>query len=1197
MKHLHGSFTSPFSHSAFLVFGLVAVTSLAGAQVTPPAYEIKSGQISQVDGWLSAQTRSVLEIPVTANANRVTLSGRLGKQKSAITIAFQDDAGKPVTNADGKAMPALTLSASDLKLHNDPAVYPDAFIQLPFPMRYFVRPNLKYYKPDQLKKIVENWEALPAASQHVFTIELRRDSEGASQLWFDGNLMQEYSPAPFSKLRVALEKDAALRDFSIEQSPPSPRITLPIARYPRAGAMTGAKLEIDPQATLPSGLKLDSGPCQSIAVGGLSQFDGMVSSDLQSYYWRRTAADALPEQRMFTVPLATYSHAYILAASENDPAKVNAFTLRVTRYGRSRGNAVADTIVRLPADAATNSADAQRVGTVSYGGKRAPLWLLKVPIKSGIIQDILHDDTRKSDVMGTYKYLDVELMDPLYNVEKADAFPPAHERISRAYVPTSPSYSGYDYYGSWPPPQTSSVHVFGMALEQSPAQMTVRSNIGHQVFYASDKPQFNADIIAQKAGDYSLQWDYVDIAGKSIKTEKKTIKLEAGAQGTLAAPVTEGVGWYAARFRLHNGNEELIDYRTSFVMLPPDTRKAGLESPFYGWWFGDNHGSPARLEEVGPLLQRLGIRRAGLPNDMPESLTLPRYGFTNSTVSFAYTGGGKAMSLYRDGKATLEEAVAMHEAHIRQHLELWPSIDRMLVFHESGSRGAPFPSELWGEPATNFKHIEDVNSPDALLRQGGVETPAMTSARAEWEKNWPKRIEYLQAMAKMVRTKFPQLKMQYGNDGNSMGILGELFRQKFPREYIDTIASEDLGQTMSPERDVLGSTQDGWYVRELARKMGYDDVPVTATTEWIGRMTERLGRQKQAEWKVRDSLLALAYGYDTISIGGLNDAGDGYYYSIWANGGLNERYPAMAPKPAYAAIATLTRVLDRAKYQRFIPTGSTVTYLQEFQRGNEWVYVMWTPRGEREVTLAFPNAASRTLTDLYGRESKLNGANVKLIANPAAQYLVSATRLTTGALGAVSSPEDKANVPEKPQQEITFDSLKVINIVSDKSLETGTAKADQGKLIEGDFDVREVDDPEMGKCIEIELKPGRAPRLGEHEYAILKLAAPVTTTAKNAGVWIKGNGSWGNVDILKNHWGPWADNGNLHVRWPGDASLNFEGWNFINYPYYEWTHTTGVYATTVVSGLRITFPRDTLVGTERVPVTNRKVRIKGLVLY
>jgi hypothetical protein len=1176
---------------------LTAFSSNAIAQIPPPTYEIKSGQSTQADGWLNIQTRSVLEMPVAAEANSITLVGRTGKERSAISIAFLGADGKAVVSADGKAMPPLTLTAADLKLHADPATYPDTYLQLNHPLRYFVRPNLKYYKPDHRKKVVEKWDTLPAASDHIFNLELRRDSKGVYRLWMDGQFMQEYSFSAVSSLRVTLAPGASLREISANQSNPTSRVLLPVAKFPKAGAMTEAKLEIDPNAALPADLKLENGLRPSIAVAGLSQFESMVVDDLQSYYWRRNAADSLPEQRMFTVPLASYSHAHILAASEYDPAKVNAFTFRVTRYGLSRGNAVADTIVNVPSENATNSSNAQRVGTVSYGGKRTPLWLLKVPVKNGIIQDILHDDTKKNDVMGTYKYLDVELMDPLYNVEKAEAFPPSHEKIGRAYTPTSPSYTGYDYYGSILPPQNSGVHIFGISLEESAAQMQVRPNIGHQAFYASDKPQFDAKVTADKAGEYSVQWEYADVDGKIVKTDKKSIRLAAGAESTLSAPVTEGVGWYAARFRLTNGNEELIDYRTSFVMLPPDTRKAGLESPFYGWFFNNHGADKMTLDEVGPLLQRLGMRRTDLPDTMPESVTLPKYGFTNATVGFAYRGGGKALADFRDGKITLEEAVNMHEEHIRHHLQLWPSIDRMLVFHESGSRGAPFPSELWGVPATNYKHIDNVNSPEALLSQGGVETPAQASARVEWEKNWPKRIEYLNAMAKMVRAKFPKLKMQYGNDGNSMGILGELFRQKFPREYIDTIASESLGQTMAPERDTLDSMQDGWYVRELARKMGYGDVPITATTEWIGRMTERLGRQKQAEWKVRDGLLALAYGYDTISIGGINDASDGYYYSIWANGGLNERYPTMAPKPAYAAVATLTRVLDRAKHQRFVPTGSTVMYLQEFQRGNEWVYVAWAPRGEREITLTFPNAVARKLTDLYGRESTLSGASVKLKASTSVQYLVSPTKLTTRALGEASFPEDKAKVPEKTQEEITLDSLEVINITSDKFRENASAKWDLGKMVEGDFDIREVNDPEMGKCIEIELKPNRQVRLGEKEYVTLKLAKPITTTAKNAGMWIKGNGSWGEVDFVKNHWGPWADNGNLHMRWPGDVSMNFDGWNFLNYPYYFWTNTTGAYATTVISGLRITFPRTTLVGTERGPVENQKVRIKSIVLF
>jgi hypothetical protein len=1164
---------SPMLRSAFVVFGL-ATFSFGGAAVAAPQYTIQFGEATQADGWLTARTKTVLELPLAPEANLITLRGKTGQARGAIIVAFNDENRKTVKDREGKEMRSLQLSAAEQRKIGDDA-FPDSLIRMNFPLSYFVRPNMRYYKPEARKKFLAKWDSLPAASQHEFKLELRRAENGVLRLWFDGTFMQEYAPAPVRVLRVTLQPGAAVREFAATQSTPAPLLALPIADNPRPAGMENAKLELDAKAGLPPQLKPPSSDAAGIAIGGLSIFPEMVSSDLQSYYWRRTAADNLPEQRMFSVPLATYGSAYILCAMENDPARVNAFTLRVTRYGRSRGNAMADTIVRVPANAA-DSANARRVGTVSYGAANArqsvPLWLLKVPIKNGLIQDMLYNDDKKSDVMGTYKYLDVELMDPLPGAEEAAAFPPPLEPVRRAWKPTDPAAQGYDFYTSWPPPQISGAHVFGLALEKSPAQMRVNSNLGHQAFYASDKPQFEAKIAADKAGEYFLVWEYADVDGKIVASATKSVKLEVGKPSTLSVPVTVGNGWFAARFRLLSGNDELIDYRTSFVMLPPDTRRAGLESPFYGWWFDAGHGSDIQLDEVGPLLQRLGIRRVGLPEEMPESVTLPKYGFTNSTVSWTQKDGGRqAMREYRQGKKTLAEALAMHEAQIRKSLELWPSIDRMLVFHEDGSGGAPFPSELWGEAAT---------PPDERTT-----------------KSWKGRTEYLDGMVKMVREKFPKLKMQWGNDGNSMALLGQVFRQKYPRQYIDTIASEDLGQTIAPERDRIGGTQDGWYLRELARKMGYGDVPVTATTEWIGRMSEKLGRRKQAEWKVRDGLLALAYGYDTISIAGINDAGDGYYYSIWANGGLNERYPILAPKPAYAAVATLTRVLDRARFQRFVPTGSTVCYLEEFQRGDDWVYALWTPRGEREVTLTFPNAAARVLTDLYGRESTLSGAVVQLKANTAVRYLVSPTKLVSAAVGASSFPEDKANVPQKSQETIALESLDVVNLVSDNRWEEQTAKRTLEKEVEGNFEIREVNDSEMGKCIEVELKPGRELQLGETEYATLKLVQPLTTTAKNAGVWIKGNGSWGNVDILKNHWGPWADNGNLHMRWPGDASLNFDGWNFIKYPYYDWIHTEGTNATTKVDGLRITFPRTTLVGTERVPVANQKIRIKSIVLF
>lgn len=103
------------------------------------------------------------------------------------------------------------------------------------------------------------------------------------------------------------------------------------------------------------------------------------------------------------------------------------------------------------------------------------------------------------------------------------------------------------------------------------------------------------------------------------------------------------------------------------------------------------------------------------------------------------------------------------------------------------------------------------------------------------------------------------------------------------------------------------------------------------------------------------------------------------------------------------------------------------------------------------------------------------------------------------------------------------------------------------------------------------------------------------TDAKNAKLWIKKNGSWGHMDILKSQsWGPWANNGNLHMAWPGLQTLNFDGWNFLRYPYYDWIRES---KNNAVTGLEIAMPRKTIVGTDMQPVENLKVRIKKMVLF
>ncbi len=1199
-----------------LGLSLGAIPSLSDALAVslPPGTEIE-GSYKEVEGSLVALPPDS-NYPVAGSNYPVTLSGeispntpifvlkgRLGTEPRGIVIELQDEEGKFIPIATT----LLPFRLYPLDIKSNGKVFPRHAIGISGG-EFFVRPNPRLLHPKMSEVRKKEWEALPDAGEHTFTFEVRPIDGDQVEVWMDGYFLRHYDwPKQAVKFKVKLPPGAAVESLRLEEQRSSDSLLWPWQPLTSAEKRVEGEIKFFDLKTVPQGFQsLNQTRVSGLSLEKMGQVRGAMYDDLQSYFWRRNVSNRLEGEKLFSVPLATYSQAKVLCAIDPDNTNPPSFTMRVTRYGRSRGNAMADSIVTVPLNDAKDSTHAVQVGTVTLtpGGKVLPLWLVTVPIKNGLIQDILQEDTLGNrNFSNEYKYLDIELMEPLEKVEEADAFPPPMGIIQRSWQPTPYDYKGSDYFRSMPRAVSSSALIFGVLLEKSPASLVIRANTGLQVFYPSDNPEWLATVKADKAAEYTLDWDFSDVTGKIVTSGKQVLTLAAGAEETIKVPIKEGVGWYAVRFRLRHNKEELVDSRTSFVMLPPDTRKAGLESPYYGWWFQKNQLSDVKLSEAGPLLQRLGIRRAGLADDMPENESL-KYGITGSTIEWG--AGRKALEMYQSGKKPLPEVINFLEEAIREDLKKWPSIDRMNVFHESGGSGAPFPAEIWGESArTVGPGFEDENSPQALMQREAnnanestksVNTMGWSKSEQEgWKKTWPARMQYLEAMAKMVREKFPQLKLQYGNDGNSLRIVGEIFRQKFPRKYIDTIAIEDLGQTITPESPRMGAIHSAWFLREVARRMGYGDIPITATTEWIGRMTERLGLETQAEWKVRDALLALAYGMDTISIGGLNDASSGYYQSIWANGGLCFRYPTMAPKPAYLAVAILTQVLDQAKFQRFVPTGSTVLYVQEFKHGDDWIYAIWTPRGTRHTTLEFPTDTERMLTDLYGRESKLQGKTLELTAGTAVHYLRSKDPVKNVVAGVAAFPEDP-RPPKEVETTIPLESLSEISIISNKGREK------KYFLREGEFELREVDDLEMGKCLELELKPKTPLKWDmEEEYAYLKLTHPVATTAKNAGIWVKGNGSWGQVDIWKSRsWGPWADNGNLHYNWPAQGKLNFDGWNFITFPYYDWVNEIqeGTPAMkNTVEGLFLTIPRKTIVGVKTVPVENLKIRFKGMTLF
>ena len=1165
-----------FSSTAVLVivaFWFCAVTPLAaklppGAKIIAENKDVLFDAFEEKDGESIATSRAKVQVTIPPAATAIHFQWRSSTASASrpTTPDFKPSApapgNRPATNAGAakddhtsfaeviwanRAIERINVTPSDAN------AFPDAYLQLPWALKFYTRPNVEFYRDDQKTKARAVWDTFPAASTHLLAMELRRSPEG-TELWADGRLVRQWTnQSSITQLSLSVPRGGAIREIRWTTNAPSLFQPLAVESFARSTpAFSNAIPSLATGETTVAGIPLRIAPAgKSLAVAGLGRL-ACPSDDLVSFYWRRTAFDGLPESRIVSVPLADYAFAHVLCAAEAEGERVPAFTLRLTRYSNGRGNALADTLVRLPAAGATASEDCKQVGTLAYGAgttrRTVPLWLVRVPLKSGLIQDLLREDETKYGFRGPFpakRYLDFEILDPVAGVDANDAFPPSLKPTGRTYTPSGP---------------LSSVVICGLTLEAAPASLTVRSSTKIAAIYAAEKPELLATVDGT-AGRYTVTWDLADVDGRPALSGKHAVTLTAAQPAAVVTVPTATLanGWYAARLRLLDSTgRELADNRSTFVLLPPDTRKAGFESPHGAWWFHWAHGGAPDLERVGPLYQRAGLRHANLP-PVTEAQTK-----AHDLYSWCVYWKG---SLLTNG--TTAEKVAAYEGYIRDTLQAHPSVNTVMFWHESSSSGAPVPSELWGQKPPPLK--------------------------ADDEKAWTTRVEILTGLARMVREKFPTLKTQFGNSGDGCSMVGELFRRGFPRDLVDYVAVEDLGQTFIPERPLSGAMQSAWLLRQTARVTGATNAAITGCYEWIGRRDVALGLGGQAEWLVRDALQARAYGFHAIALSTIHDAGKGYYHTIWGSGGLCSRYPYMYPKPSYAALATLTRVLDGATCERVVPTGSLTLCALEFRRPADRLYALWAPRGKREAKLSFAAEADVTVSDLYGRERHHRGREITIEAGEGACYVATTAKLERITAGSSSFPDEPP-----PAKVLIVEPLADLARVELSSAKEPRLERTAGWTLphrtHGEFTLRTVEDTEKGRCLEVELKPTQPVSWDlQHEYAFLKFHEPVVASGTNTsvGVWVRGNSGWGDVmwEVANAKGEKWLTTG-VYWDWPGKLAINFDGWHFLRLELPDrWRPGLRV------TGLALTLPRRTLLITEMAPVPEMKVRLKDVSVF
>lgn len=850
------------------------------------------------------------------------------------------------------------------------------------------------------------------------------------------------------------------------------------------------------------------------------------------------------------VPCEEYVRAWVVCSVDPDPAKDRHFTVRLTRYanqiksdfrGRSR-RGMADTHV-----------DFDKAVRKDLGGGR---YLVEVPLETGDIQDIIYDDNHDSrnELSAELRrrklrrYLDLELLGRTRKAEHPLYF--VTQNADRTKV--------------------SAVRVYAVALERPPCEMRMLWTEPGNIFHNDEKPETKVALTVRRPGNHVLEWTVRNPEDEIVKTGKLTV----AASGTNTVDLSQKEpGWYSLDWVLKDGGRTMLRHGASFAILGPDTRTSGCGEPPYGCSgvMGDSHYRiPDKLPDIsGAMMYKAGFRRC-FANSMPrEKRTRWKIGHS---VCARFPSDWSPWRAKPPTEAELK-------ARIAKTLAEYPSATNCMIFHEDSPQPYRQTEEIFG--GTHEKDMKDAD----------------------------KRYDQALRAANFMRTNFPGVAITIGNSLACSELVAELMRRGFPKKLGDYMGLESVVRENLPERITSSSLQGADMMRETAKRFGYPWRP-NACFESDYRRHSVLGYDRQAQWYVRDLLLQQCWRFPDIYVSTLVTVGNHYCDSFWGDTGVCERWPLLYPFKGYVGLATATRMLDRVVSRVHVPTGDDGVFLVAFKRADGKVaYAFWTARGEAELEISASEKFE--ITDFFGRtrrplpRSKFNWVPGKtkrfsVRASEWAAYIVADSAIVRGAR-TLSRAYPVENAQAETFRKVADTSDFAAWAVSN-ALPCGVERP-FGKYPcrrPGKGEARPVDDPEMGRVIELELvEPDLSLPVNVDEYTTLVLKEPVRLDGKplELGMWIKGNSGWGGVYfIVRDAGGRLFTNSGFpqygEMDYEGRTTVCFSGWQYVTAdltrwglrdPWLHWTCATFSNYPAYLVGVAFSAPSRPLVLDERVP--------------
>ena len=679
----------------------------------------------------------------------------------------------------------------------------------------------------------------------------------------------------------------------------------------------------------------------------------------------------------------------------------------------------------------------------------------------------------------------------------------------------------------------SGVHIYALTLEKPVIDMEFEPiNFAH-VFIIPEKPGYKVTLKnrSDNPQKVTLLLQTTSLNEKENLSQERSFTMNPNQESVHEFTFSPKLfGHHKIKATLLYAGQKWVEER-SFAHLAPDNREKEWkgQGPLFSYWdFDGKHHTPS-AEKAVDLMYKAGSRAGSC-------YTVPKLKYYSEIMRLRSSPWliNPLPAFAAKVEYTEEEGRAFGQSMIekmKQNKDLYMREGRVYFFAEPhiGTFSSAIPPIYYGEPEYKFTDKEKAKARSYI--NAGICT------------------------AKAIHKEFPDFKilLPWGDPGFTIALL----RLGYPPELFDGVALDMPNFERLPEQQLRHISHHRlWLLKQEFKRFGCEDKELDFVEGMsIPVQPGACTPNEQKDLYIRGNLLSMAYGVKRFYAGLMPfSAGNWYGSEHYGSAGAFNRLPYCNPYPIYTAFSTMTDILEKSEFDKWLLTGSLNTYCLRFKRPKGPVYALWTIHGKREVALKIESSGIVRVTDSQ------NNSNLLDVKNHNVAVEVSSSPVwVTGIDKIIDIKLAKPFYNDQPAaNHILLDDFSKEHWQYDKrrDLSYENNHWDTKRYASPLHVSYAFSDAQNAAVLQVELeKPKKDPKVMPL-YGTIVPDEPFVIPGKASalGCWVKGNGSWGRIIYnLRDAKGELWRNIGVKDQWNCDdihswSFFNFDGWRYMSFP-------------------------------------------------